>query len=48
MCIYGVIYEYLLSVDLINLKEYVKLVDLLEVLDGLIEVGVFIKCGEWV
>ncbi|CAB1261265.1 TPA: DNA topoisomerase (ATP-hydrolyzing) subunit B [Vibrio cholerae] len=43
---HGVTHEYLLSADLINSKEYAKLADLSEALDGLIEAGAFIKRGE--
>lgn len=43
---HGVTHEYLLSADLINSKEYAKLAELSEALDGLIEAGAFIKRGE--
>ncbi|QIL85477.1 DNA topoisomerase (ATP-hydrolyzing) subunit B [Vibrio sp. HDW18] len=43
---HGVTHEYLLSADLINSKEYAKLADLSQALDGLIEAGAFIKRGE--
>ncbi|MGF1911468.1 DNA topoisomerase (ATP-hydrolyzing) subunit B [Vibrio kasasachensis] len=43
---HGVTYEYGLSADLLNSKEYSKLADLSEALDGLIEDGAYIKRGE--
>ncbi len=43
---HGVMHEYVLSVDLINSKEYGKLADLSEALEGLIEDGAYIKRGE--
>lgn len=43
---HGVSYEYLLSVDLLNSKEYASLAELSEALDGLIEEGAYIKRGE--
>jgi DNA gyrase subunit B len=43
---HGVTHEHVLSVDLFNSKEYGKLADLSEVLDGLIEDGTYIKRGE--
>ena len=43
---HGVTYEYALSADLLNSKEYGKLADLSEALDGLIEEGAYIKRGE--
>ncbi|WGW00392.1 DNA topoisomerase (ATP-hydrolyzing) subunit B [Vibrio sp. YMD68] len=43
---HGVTHEHLLSIDLINSKEYAKLADLSEALDGLIEEGAYIKRGE--
>ncbi|MDL1992953.1 DNA topoisomerase (ATP-hydrolyzing) subunit B [Vibrio parahaemolyticus] len=43
---HGVTYEHALSVDFLNSKEYGKLADLSEVLDGLLEEGAYIKRGE--
>jgi DNA gyrase subunit B len=43
---HGVTYEYLLSIDLLNSREYAKLADLAEQLDGLIEEGAYIQRGE--
>ncbi len=43
---HGVTHEYVLSTDIINSKEYSKLADLSEALDGLIEDGAYIKRGE--
>ncbi|CAK1912222.1 DNA topoisomerase (ATP-hydrolyzing) subunit B [Vibrio crassostreae] len=43
---HGVTHEHLLSIDLINSKEFGKLADLSEALDGLIEEGAYIKRGE--
>ncbi|WP_299687766.1 DNA topoisomerase (ATP-hydrolyzing) subunit B [uncultured Vibrio sp.] len=43
---HGVTHEHLLSIDLINSKEFAKLADLSEALDGLIEDGAYIKRGE--
>ncbi|EKF6809122.1 DNA topoisomerase (ATP-hydrolyzing) subunit B [Vibrio parahaemolyticus] len=43
---HGVTHEHSLSVDFLNSKEYGKLADLSEVLDGLLEEGAYIKCGE--
>ena len=43
---HGVTHEHLLSIDLINSKEFAKLADLSEALDGLIEEGAYIKRGE--
>ncbi|USD65307.1 DNA topoisomerase (ATP-hydrolyzing) subunit B [Vibrio sp. SCSIO 43136] len=43
---HGVDHEYAISIDLINSKEYRKLADLSEALDGLIEEGAYIKRGE--
>ncbi|WP_165309915.1 DNA topoisomerase (ATP-hydrolyzing) subunit B [Vibrio ziniensis] len=43
---HGVTYEYLISVDLLNSREYGKLADTSEALHGLIENGAFIKRGE--
>ncbi|MCW8333539.1 DNA topoisomerase (ATP-hydrolyzing) subunit B [Vibrio paucivorans] len=43
---HGVTHEHVLSIDLINSKEYGKLADLSEALEGLIEVGAYIKRGE--
>ncbi|MDA0145651.1 DNA topoisomerase (ATP-hydrolyzing) subunit B [Vibrio toranzoniae] len=43
---HGVTHEHLLSIDLINSKEFSKLSDLSEALDGLIEEGAYIKRGE--
>ncbi|MDR9826932.1 DNA topoisomerase (ATP-hydrolyzing) subunit B [Vibrio sp. FNV 38] len=43
---HGVVHEHVLSIDLINSKEYSKLADLSEALDGLIEEGAYVKRGE--
>ncbi|MBD1559219.1 DNA topoisomerase (ATP-hydrolyzing) subunit B [Vibrio sp. S9_S30] len=43
---HGVTHEYVLSVDLFNSKEYGKLAELSEALEGLIEDGAYIKRGE--
>ncbi len=43
---HGVTYDYLLSVDLLNSKEYSSLADLFEALDGLLEEGAYIQRGE--
>ncbi|MGY3685505.1 DNA topoisomerase (ATP-hydrolyzing) subunit B [Vibrio coralliilyticus] len=43
---HGVTHEHALSIDLINSKEYGKLADLSEALNGLIEEGAYIKRGE--
>ncbi|ENH2498697.1 TPA: DNA topoisomerase (ATP-hydrolyzing) subunit B [Vibrio parahaemolyticus] len=43
---HGVTHEHALSVDFLNSKEYGKLADLSEVLDGLLEGGAYIKRGE--
>jgi DNA gyrase subunit B len=43
---HGVSYEYPLSIDLLNSKEYAKLATLSEELDGLVEEGAFIQRGE--
>ncbi len=43
---HGVNYEYLISIDLLNSKEYSKLADTSEALSGLIEEGAYIKRGE--
>ncbi|OLQ91140.1 DNA gyrase subunit B [Vibrio panuliri] len=43
---HGVTYDYALSADLLNSKEYGKLASLSEALDGLIEEGAYIKRGE--
>ncbi|NVD05846.1 DNA topoisomerase (ATP-hydrolyzing) subunit B [Vibrio sp. JPW-9-11-11] len=43
---HGVTHEYALSIDFINSKEYAKLADLAEALDGLLEEGAYIKRGE--
>ncbi|MEZ9208988.1 DNA topoisomerase (ATP-hydrolyzing) subunit B [Vibrio splendidus] len=43
---HGVTHEHVLSIDLINSKEFGKLADLSEALDGLIEDGAYIKRGE--
>jgi DNA gyrase subunit B len=43
---HGVTHEHVLSIDLINSKEFGKLADLSEALDGLIEEGAYIKRGE--
>lgn len=39
-------HDYALSIDLLNSKEYGKLADLSEALDGLLEEGAYIKRGE--
>ncbi|MDK9756037.1 DNA topoisomerase (ATP-hydrolyzing) subunit B [Vibrio sp. D173a] len=43
---HGVTHDYALSIDLLNSKEYGKLADLSEALDGLLEKGAYIKRGE--
>jgi DNA gyrase subunit B len=43
---HGVTHNYALSIDLLNSKEYGKLADLSEALDGLLEEGAYIKRGE--
>ncbi|MDW6091415.1 DNA topoisomerase (ATP-hydrolyzing) subunit B [Vibrio rhizosphaerae] len=43
---HGVTYEYMLSVDLLNSKEYGSLASLSEELNGLIEDGAYIQRGE--
>ncbi len=43
---HGVTHEHVLSIDLINSKEFGKLADSSEALDGLIEEGAYIKRGE--
>jgi DNA gyrase subunit B len=43
---HGVTHEHVISVDLLSSKEYGKLADLAEALDGLIEDGAYIKRGE--
>lgn len=43
---HGVTHNYALSIDLLNSKEYNKLAELSEALDGLIEEGAYIKRGE--
>jgi DNA gyrase subunit B len=43
---HGVVHEHVLSVDFINSKEYSKLAELSEALNGLIEEGAYIKRGE--
>ncbi|QXO17374.1 MULTISPECIES: DNA topoisomerase (ATP-hydrolyzing) subunit B [Vibrio] len=43
---HGVTHDYLLSVDLLNSKEYAKLADLSEAMNGLIEEGAYIQRGE--
>ena len=43
---HGVTHEYALSIDLFNSKEYAKLADLSEALNGLIEEDAYIKRGE--
>ncbi|WP_217517279.1 DNA topoisomerase (ATP-hydrolyzing) subunit B [Vibrio metschnikovii] len=43
---HGVTYDYLLSVDLLNSKEYNRLADLFDSLDGLLEEGAYIQRGE--
>ncbi|MCA2016486.1 DNA topoisomerase (ATP-hydrolyzing) subunit B [Vibrio tritonius] len=42
----GVTHEYLISVDLLNSREYAKIADLSESLDALIEDGAYVKRGE--
>ncbi|WP_305818268.1 DNA topoisomerase (ATP-hydrolyzing) subunit B [Photobacterium leiognathi] len=44
--IHGVDHEYLLSFDLLNSKEYAKIADLSEALDGLLEDTAFVQRGE--
>jgi DNA gyrase subunit B len=44
--LHGVSYEYSLSIDLLNSKEYAVLAALSEELDGLLEEGAFVKRGE--
>jgi DNA gyrase subunit B len=43
---HGVIHEYVIGLDLLATKEYNKLANLSEALDGLIEEGAYIKRGE--
>ncbi|MBD1573952.1 DNA topoisomerase (ATP-hydrolyzing) subunit B [Vibrio sp. S17_S38] len=43
---HGVMHEYVVSLDLLNSKEYARLADLSEALDGLIEDGAYVKRGE--
>ncbi|MCG3730259.1 DNA topoisomerase (ATP-hydrolyzing) subunit B [Vibrio cincinnatiensis] len=43
---HGVTYDYLISIDLLNSKEYGRLADLFEALDGLLEEGAYIQRGE--
>ncbi|MCY9854769.1 DNA topoisomerase (ATP-hydrolyzing) subunit B [Vibrio mediterranei] len=43
---HGVTHEHVISVDLLNSKEYRQLADTSEALDGLIEEGAYIKRGE--
>ena len=43
---HGVMHEYVVSLDLLNSKEYGRLADLSEALDGLIEEGAYVKRGE--
>ncbi|MDF2155053.1 DNA topoisomerase (ATP-hydrolyzing) subunit B [Vibrio sp. CAU 1672] len=43
---HGVTHEHALSIDFINSKEYSKLAELSEALDGLLEEGAYIKRGE--
>ncbi len=43
---HGVVHEHALSIDFLNSKEYGKLADLSEELDGLLEEGAYIKRGE--
>ncbi|MGY0617406.1 DNA topoisomerase (ATP-hydrolyzing) subunit B [Vibrio sp. FJH11] len=43
---HGVTHKHVLSIDFLNSKEYSKLADLSEALDGLIEEGAYIKRGE--
>ncbi|MDF5696804.1 DNA gyrase subunit B, partial [Vibrio parahaemolyticus] len=43
---HGVTHEHAISIDFLNSKEYGKLADLSEALDGLLEEGAYIKRGE--
>ncbi|WP_413285497.1 DNA topoisomerase (ATP-hydrolyzing) subunit B [Vibrio sp. MA40-2] len=43
---HGVTHEYVIGLDLLETKEYAKLASLSEALEGLIEVGAYIKRGE--
>ncbi|MBD1576416.1 DNA topoisomerase (ATP-hydrolyzing) subunit B [Vibrio sp. S11_S32] len=43
---HGVTHEYVVSLDLLNSKEYSRLADLSESLEGLIEEGAYVKRGE--
>jgi DNA gyrase subunit B len=43
---HGVTYDYLISIDLLNSREYSRLADLFEALDGLLEEGAYIQRGE--
>ncbi len=43
---HGVTHEYVISLDLLNSKEYSRLADLSEALDGLIEDGAYVQRGE--
>ncbi len=43
---HGVTHEHVLSVELFGTKEYLKLADLSETLNGLLEEGAFVKRGE--
>jgi DNA gyrase subunit B len=43
---HGVTHEHAISIDFLNSKEYSKLADLSEALDGLLEEGAYIKRGE--
>jgi DNA gyrase subunit B len=43
---HGVTHEHVLSIDLLNSKEYGKLASLSEALEGLIEEGAYVKRGE--
>ncbi|WP_322803370.1 DNA topoisomerase (ATP-hydrolyzing) subunit B [Vibrio alfacsensis] len=43
---HGVTHDYALSIDLLNSKEYGRLADLSEALDGLLEESAYIKRGE--
>ena len=43
---HGVMHEYVVSLDLLNSKEYGRLADLSEALDGLVEEGAYVKRGE--
>ncbi|OCH29791.1 DNA gyrase subunit B [Aliivibrio fischeri] len=43
---HGVEHEYVLSIDLLNSKEYARIADLAEALDGLLEEGAYAQRGE--